>query len=186
MDTNARKGIILIPDFSGFTEFVFNTRIYTGEFIVKELLSVLIEANNKQFYIAEIEGDAILFYKYNKYPSYKKIMKLLLQMLDAFNTRLEELNKILNTQIDLSLKFIVHYGTFSRYYIGEYKMLYGKTIIEAHGFLKNEHAVQRSYVLFSKSFLSVVTDSQARIFENSQYIPNFGMIHYIDQSLTLK
>lgn len=64
-NTKVREGVILIPDFSGFTEFVFNTKIYMGENIIKQLLQSLIDMNNRYFYISEIEGDAILFYKYN-------------------------------------------------------------------------------------------------------------------------
>ena len=60
-NTNIQNGIILIPDFSGFTEFVFNTKLYTGEYIVRQLLSILIDVNNQYFDISEIEGDAILF-----------------------------------------------------------------------------------------------------------------------------
>ena len=46
-NTNIQDGIILIPDFSGFTEFVFNTKLYTGEYIVRQLLSILIDVNNQ-------------------------------------------------------------------------------------------------------------------------------------------
>ncbi|WP_374462375.1 DUF2652 domain-containing protein [Chryseobacterium sp.] len=66
MKTNIQEGIILIPDFSGFTEFVFNTKLYTGEYIVRQLLSTLIDVNDQYFEISEIEGDAILFYRYDK------------------------------------------------------------------------------------------------------------------------
>lgn len=175
---NIREGIILIPDFSGFTEFVFNTKIYMGEYIVKQLLSTLIEANNKYFYISEIEGDAILLYKYQKRPSYQKLSLILKKMIDAFNDKLSELSEKLNTTIELSLKFIVHFGKFSKYTIRKFKKLYGKTIVEAHLFLKNKHAKHSSYILFSNSFLNAVTD----LLPNSQeckYIPSIGMFHYI-------
>ncbi|HEX7868553.1 MAG TPA: DUF2652 domain-containing protein, partial [Chryseobacterium sp.] len=72
-NTNIKNGIILIPDFSGFTEFVFNTKLYTGEYIVRQLLSILIDVNNQYFDISEIEGDAILFYKYDQKPSYQRV-----------------------------------------------------------------------------------------------------------------
>ncbi len=77
MKTTIQEGIILIPDFSGFTEFVFNTKLYTGEYIVRQLLSILIDVNGKYFEISEIEGDAILFYRYDENPSYHRISKML-------------------------------------------------------------------------------------------------------------
>ena len=83
-NTKVREGIILIPDFSGFTEFVFNTKTHIGEYITKQLLSVLIDANRKHFYLSEIEGDAILFYRYNKKPCYNNVMEVLQRMTEAF------------------------------------------------------------------------------------------------------
>ncbi len=152
-NTNIKDGIILIPDFSGFTEFVFNTKLYTGEYIVRQLLSILIDVNDAYFDISEIEGDAILFYKYDKNPSYQKVSRVLRSMRNAFNMKILELNEMLNTTIELSLKFIVHYGKFSQYNIGSFKKLYGKPVIEAHQMLKNNLAKQSSYALFSNSFL---------------------------------
>ena len=138
MKTSIQEGIILIPDFSGFTEFVFNTKLYTGEYIVRQLLSTLIDVNDQYFEISEIEGDAILFYRYDENPSYQSISTMLWKMRSAFNRKIEELSKSLSTKIDLALKFIVHYGSFSQYNIGNFRKLYGKTIVEAHQLLKTE------------------------------------------------
>lgn len=60
-DTDIQEGIILIPDFSGFTEFVFNTKLYTGEYIVRQLLSTLIDVNDQYFEISEIEAMPFYF-----------------------------------------------------------------------------------------------------------------------------
>lgn len=155
-NTNIKDGIILIPDFNGFTEFVFNTKLYTGEYIVRQLFSILIDVNNQYFDISEIEGDAILFYKYDQNPSYQKISRILRTMRNAFNMKILELNKLLNTTIELSLKFVVHYGKFSQYNIGSFKKLYGKPVIEAHQMLKNNLAKEPSYALFSNSFLEKI------------------------------
>lgn len=152
--TKGREGVILIPDLSGFTEFVFNTKIYTGEYIVQQLLQSLIEVNDRYFYISEIHGDAIVFYKYHKKPSFTDIVAIILRMNDAFEQKLMELNLLLKSRIKLSLKFIVHYGQFSRYNIKLFKNLYGTPIIEAHKLLKNGYAEQPSYILFSNSFLA--------------------------------
>ncbi len=179
--TTVREGIILIPDFSGFTEFVYNTKMYTGEFIVKQLLSELITANSKSFHISEIEGDAILFYKYMKRPSYRQTVDVLLRMLEAFNKRIDELNLQLNMKIEMSLKLIVHHGKFSKYQIKNFRKLYGSTIIEAHRLLKNEHAEHPSYILFSNAFLTAVQKEDYNFSENIKYIPEIGRIHHMDK-----
>ncbi|MFC3158646.1 Protein of unknown function [Chryseobacterium arachidis] len=179
-NTNIKEGIILIPDFSGFTEFVFNTKLYTGEYIVRQLLSTLIDMNNEYFEISEIEGDAILFYRYDKNPSYKKISGMLRSMLNAFTRKVEELSKSLSTAIDLSLKFIVHYGKFSQYKIGNFQKLYGKPIVEAHQMLKNGLAEYPSYVLFSNSFLENSQNEEDEFNEEKKRHPEVGVIHYFE------
>ncbi len=177
-NTNIKNGIILIPDFSGFTEFVFNTKLYTGEYIVRQLLSILIDVNNQYFDISEIEGDAILFYKYDQKPSYQRVSKMLRNMRNAFNMKILELSEILNTTIELSLKFIVHYGKFSQYNIGSFRKLYGKPIIEAHQMLKNGFAEQPSYALYSHSFLE--NSKNIEIDENRKKDSELGVIHYFE------
>ncbi|MCJ7932583.1 MAG: DUF2652 domain-containing protein [Chryseobacterium sp.] len=179
-NTNIQEGTILIPDFSGFTEFVFNTKLYTGEYIVRQLLSTLIDVNGHYFEISEIEGDAILFYRYDEHPSYQNISKMLLKMRNAFNRKIEELNKSLSTTIDLSLKFIVHYGTFSQYTIGSFRKLYGKTIVEAHQLLKNGFAEQPSYALFSNSFLENISSQEADFNKDQLHLPEVGVIRYFE------
>lgn len=179
-NTDIQEGIILIPDFSGFTEFVFNTKLYTGEYIVRQLLSTLIDVNGRYFEISEIEGDAILFYRYDESPSYQNISKMLLKMRNAFNRKIEELSRSLSITIDLSLKFIVHYGTFSQYNIGNFRKLYGKTIVEAHQLLKNGLAEQPSYALFSNSFLENSKNQEADFNEDKLRLHEVGGIHYFE------
>ena len=179
-NTNIHEGIILIPDFSGFTEFVFNTKLYTGEYIVRQLLSTLIDMNDQYFEISEIEGDAILFYRYDDKPSYQSISTILWKMRNAFNQKIKELSKELSMSIDMSLKFIVHYGKFSQYTIGSFKKLYGKTVVEAHQMLKNEFAEQPSYALFSHSFLENSGNSESEAHTRKYHLPEGGMIHYFE------
>lgn len=180
MKTTIQEGIILIPDFSGFTEFVFNTKLYTGEYIVRQLLSTLIDVNDQYFEISEIEGDAILFYRYDENPSYQRISGMLLKMRNAFNRKIEELSKSLSTTIDLSLKFIVHYGSFSQYNIGNFRKLYGKTIVEAHQLLKNGLAEQPSYALYSNSFLENTKNQESECNKDKRHLPEVGVIHYFE------
>lgn len=179
-NTNIQEGIILIPDLNGFTEFVFNTKLYTGEYIVRQLLSTLIDMNDQYFEISEIEGDAILFYRYDSDPSYQNISRMLYKMQDAFNKKIKELDQVLSTTIELSLKFIVHYGKFSQYTIGSFKKLYGKTVVEAHQLLKNDFAEQPSYVLFSNSFLEKSQNLRNECSRNIDDIKDVGEIHYFE------
>ena len=55
------RGLLFIPDISGFTRFINQTDIEHSRLIIQELLEVLINANQIGLEVSEIEGDAILF-----------------------------------------------------------------------------------------------------------------------------
>ena len=60
------KALLFIPDISSFTMFVNETEIEHSLLILQELLETLINANEIGWQVCEIEGDAILFYKYSE------------------------------------------------------------------------------------------------------------------------
>jgi len=51
---------ILIPDISGYTEFLSKTELDHSSHIINELLELLVESNQADFRLSEIEGDALL------------------------------------------------------------------------------------------------------------------------------
>ncbi len=106
-------------------------------------------------------------------------MEVLLRMLNAFNYKLIELEKYLGTKINMSLKFILHHGKFSRYNIKYFNKLYGEPIIEAHRLLKNEYAKYPSYILLTNSFLYAIEYSDHNACKNKIYIPEVGLFHYL-------
>lgn len=42
-----REGVIIIPDISGFTQFVYDTDIKLGKEITTELLSIILNTNEQ-------------------------------------------------------------------------------------------------------------------------------------------
>lgn len=76
--------LLFLPDISGFTEFVQNTEIEHSLHIISELLEVLIDANTEQLQLAEVEGDALFFYKENEIPSVEKLLSQVAHMFTAF------------------------------------------------------------------------------------------------------
>ncbi len=59
----SEQAIILIPDISGFTDFTSTTEIDHSAHIITELLELIVASNETGFTLAEIEGDAVLFYR---------------------------------------------------------------------------------------------------------------------------
>lgn len=139
------RGLIFIPDISGFTRFINEVEIDHGRHIIQELLEVIINSNNLGLEISEIEGDAILFYKYGDTPDLKEIYHQVEKMFCAFHKHLLAYDhrrfcqcKACSGAVDLTLKVITHYGEFTGYNVKNFNKLIGKDIIVAHQLLKND------------------------------------------------
>ena len=151
------RGLIFIPDISGFTRFVNESEIEHSRFIIQELLETLINANKSGLEISEIEGDAILFYKFGVPLALEELYKQVEKMFCEFHRHLAayELRRLCQCKacvsaINLTLKVITHYGEFTSYNVKNFSKLIGKDIIVAHQLLKND-IVQHEYWLVTKS-----------------------------------
>lgn len=139
------KGLIFIPDISGFTRFINEVEIDHSRHIIQELLEVIINANQINLEISEIEGDAILFYKYGEKPDLETLYKQVEKMFCEFHKHLIAYDhrrfcqcKACAGAIELTLKVITHYGEFTGYNVKNFNKLIGKDIIVAHQLLKND------------------------------------------------
>src|SRR5215468_3825745 len=59
----AESATILIPDISGYTEFLTKTELVHSSHIINELLDAILAANSGEFVLSEVEGDALLLYR---------------------------------------------------------------------------------------------------------------------------
>jgi len=153
------KGLLFIPDISGFTRFVNETEIEHSRLIIQELLEILISANQIGLEISEIEGDAILFYKFGESPGLEELYKQVENMFTAFHRSLAAYDqrrfcqcKACLSAIDLTLKVITHYGEFTGYNVQHFNKLIGRDVIVAHQLLKNDIG-QHEYWLVTKNLL---------------------------------
>jgi hypothetical protein len=153
------RGLLFIPDISGFTKFISKMEIDHSRLIIQELLEVLINANEIGLEVSEIEGDAILFYKFGDSPELEKIYKQVEMMFREFHKRLLSYDyrrfcqcKACSSVIDLTLKVITHYGEFTDYHVKNFNKLLGKDVIVAHQLLKND-VEQHEYWLVTNDLL---------------------------------
>lgn len=137
MKQRVHKGLLFIPDISGFTELVHSTDVLTGQQITYELLSAILNENRLHLQVSEVEGDAILFYRFGPAPTLNFLLCQYEKMKMAFNNKVREIENRLSRQLNLSLKVIAHYGEMTEFDIGGFKKLYGEVVIEAHRLLKN-------------------------------------------------
>lgn len=72
---------ILIPDISGFTEFMNSTELTHSSHAINYLIDAIVNAVGQDYELAEVEGDAVLLIKKGPAPPEKKFKVLVLKSL---------------------------------------------------------------------------------------------------------
>ena len=154
-----QQGLLFIPDISGFTRFVNEIELEHSRHIIQQLLELLINANEVGLEVSEIEGDAILFYKFGEpdelptlYKQVERMFRSFHQHVSAYNRRRICQCKACISAVDLTLKVITHYGEFTTYNVKNFNKLIGKDVIIAHQLLKND-IDQHEYWLVTDNLL---------------------------------
>lgn len=195
-----KTGLIFIPDISGFTTFVNKTEIEHSRFIIEELLETIINSNELGLNISEIEGDAVLFYKFGDPPKMQQLVRQVEKMFTGFHKQIQnyqyrrlcQCSACINAA-DLSLKVIIHYGEYSSYRVKEFSKLLGRDIIVAHQLLKND-IEQHEYMLVTdripapeelKDLPAWVQWSSGRKLTESGEVPfNYSMLTSLKESIS--
>lgn len=155
-----------VPDITGFTKFIATSDINFSKEVIPALLRKLIEANILKMNVAEIEGDAIFFYKSGRLPAVNRVAEQCKHLYKTFSDFLAKLEqddpdnyqKYLSDN-QLGLKIVIHYGHISLSNIkGRIKLL-GEDVIIAHKLLKNG-IYELNYVLLTEKYLSKVRNKQ--------------------------
>jgi hypothetical protein len=187
------KGLIFIPDISGFTNFVKKIDADLGWKITRELLIEIIESNPLYLEISEIEGDAILYYKQGKPIEIEVLLNGFQEIMKRFNKKYLQLREAYGIEAELSLKLIVHYGSLSTFKIKGFTKLYGSAVIEAHRLLKNG-SKSNNYILITDEYLKAInkevdditlphwahSEHECRLFQDVGII-SFYYFHYLPQ-----
>lgn len=179
-----------IPDISGYTNFIRQVDLEEGAAFIQELLEAIIQSNISQLQISEIQGDAILFYRFGDPLKLSLLRKQCQQTFTDFHKKLLVLNKQYNFPADalknFSLKFVVHYGRVGTAFInGDCKMI-GVDMVIANKILKN-NIDKHEYVLMTDNYLKTQDFDMLRlnnefgpeeIYTGSCWYENMGMLHY--------
>lgn len=137
--------LLCIPDISGFTQFMSEVDYNLASVVIPSLLNEIIYANTIGLKVAEIEGDAIFFYKQGDLPTFKQLMNQCFSFHRDFYQRLSTLKKQYENNEHankipeiLGLKIILHYSeNVGLTQIGNRIKLLGEDVIIAHKLLKN-------------------------------------------------
>lgn len=192
MNTNEaiKDSLLFIPDISGVTKFLNETEIIHATHIVAELLEIIIRKNKLGLKIAEIEGDAVFFYRNGKKPTIKEIHEQCTEMFIAFHQhiKLYERDRICNCGScshtpNLTLKFIVHYGTIIERKIMGFLQLMGPEVTLAHKLMKNQ-VEMHEYLLVTESLINPEEIKQLSFNSGHSFYDDIGSVKYAYAYLT--
>lgn len=183
-ETNAT---ILIPDISGFTEFMTSTELSHGTFAINMLIDAIIRAVGDEYEVSEIEGDAVLLIRKGPAPSQKEIQDICLKIFNAFHYQRKWMHQhavcpcgACLAIIDLTLKFVVHHGPLAEIKVGRFVKQSGTEMIVAHRLLKNR-INNNEYLLLTEKLLEnagTPDDSEMVWTSSSEEYAAIGKVDY--------
>ncbi|MBI4082234.1 MAG: DUF2652 domain-containing protein [Candidatus Lambdaproteobacteria bacterium] len=155
MSPQGERGLILIPDISGYTAFVHEAHAEHAQRVISSLLEALIDAERLDLQLCEIEGDALFFFRPGRLPDFERIVDQVAGWHEAFHDMRRSLRRHTDcgcgacARLDsLTLKVVAHYGQIRVQKIKHLQMLFGGDVILAHRLLKNSLPLH-SYFLFT-------------------------------------
>ncbi|KAA0220947.1 DUF2652 domain-containing protein [candidate division KSB1 bacterium] len=167
MAASENVGTLLIPDISGFTEFVAGVEVSHSRHIIAELLEIIIDANRLNFEVNEIEGDAVLFYRMGSPPTLRALSEQAENFYLKFHQYLRQIKRDTLCKCGacqnvgaLTLKVIAHHGEMSLVKIKDRRKLIGKDVIVAHRLLKNTVS-SSEYLLVTQTLLQAAGERSA-------------------------
>ncbi|MDF1696273.1 MAG: DUF2652 domain-containing protein [Saprospiraceae bacterium] len=184
------KSLLFLPDISGFTNFVQTTEVEHSQHVISELLEVLIGANTQDLQLAEIEGDALFFYKEEEIPSLEKLLAQIETMFTAFHSHLKLLEKnrvcpcnACSSAPNLQLKIVAHSGELQFINVQDNRKPFGAQVIEVHRLMKNS-VPSDNYVLLSQDLaddieLFLPYKSKLYEFQKGQNVYDSKLVKYL-------
>lgn len=186
------KATILIPDISGFTEFMTSTELSHSSHALNYLIEAMVNAVGEEYEVSEIEGDAVLLIRKDPAPSKKEILDICIKIFNAFHFQRKWMQQhticpcgACQAIINLTLKFVAHYGPLAEIKVGRFVKHSGPEMIVAHRLLKNS-INNNEYVLMTEKLLQHVPDNgEAISMEWVSSFEEYASIGKVDYSFTL-
>jgi hypothetical protein len=188
-DNNAT---ILIPDISGFTEFMTTTELTHASHAINILIDAMLTAIGEEYEVSEIEGDAVLLIRKGPAPSKKEVLDTCLKIFNAFHFQRKWMQQhtvcpcgACMAIINLTLKFVAHHGPLAEIKVGRFVKQSGPEMIVAHRLLKNSIG-NNEYLLLTEKLLQQGADSaDAAEMEWTSSSEEYASIGKIDYRFTL-
>ena len=183
-DNNAT---ILIPDISGFTAFMTNNELSHASHAINILIEDILNSVGDAYEVSEIEGDAVLLIKKGPPPPQQEIFDLCLDIFRSFHWKRKWMQQhtvcpcgACQAIINLTLKFVAHYGPLAEIKIGGFIKQSGTEMIVAHRLLKNS-IEKHEYILLTEKLLEQTenkADNPIEWISSSEDYPSLGKVTY--------
>src|SRR5713226_6017756 len=179
------RGFVVLGDVSGYGEFVATTELEHSREILGELLSTLCECAPGALTIAQLEGDAVFWLCAADAPN---LVDLLKEKFVEFHRRLRFMTLATTCSCracaavgSLTLKFIVHHGSYVRQQVADRDHFVGSDVVLAHRLLKNS-VPSHEYILLTEAALAVV--ATPRSVAHEEHVESLGAVRssYIELS----
>lgn len=193
-NSKIRPTLIIIPDITGFTDYMNNSNLEHSQKAIGTLLESILDNNILNLKVSDIEGNTILFYSYDLNKTIDQIIHQCELMFQKFHDKLKTFNPsnckcgTCERLHNLTLKFVVHFGNLSYLMLKDYCRLFGKDLKIAHTLLKNSIDF-REYILVTDNVLvnykrerkiSMINSSWQ---EGKESVTNIGEINFLYKQL---
>ena len=183
---------ILIPDISGFTEFMTTTELEHSSHAINYLIDAIVKAVEEEYEVSEIEGDAVLLIKKGPAPSKKEIVDICLRIFNSFHFHRKWMQQhticpcgACQAIINLTLKFVAHRGPVAEIKVGRFVKQSGPEMIVAHRLLKNS-INNNEYLLMTEKLSQQAADTEIPIeMEWSSSFEEYASIGKVDYRFAL-
>ncbi len=198
MAKGTTRGILLVADISGYTDFVrqhARSASHARQIVVRLLKSIISEAR-PPLTVGELEGDAVFFYALGSEEELPGLARHVKDQIPRFFRAFTKALKVLSTRPrcsceacssieSLRLKQVVHTGEVAVEKIHRFEKLFGLDVIVVHRMLKNS-VPAREYLMLSEpafstfqGFFDIEPERRVEELEGVGELPM--MVFYADQ-----
>ena len=166
MAAAASRGVLLVADISGYTDYVVASPLEYAEDVVSDVTTTVVDRLGAVITVNKLEGDAAFGYALDEELDATMLLDTIEECYFAFRGRRRGIEHAVSctcpacTKVtDLDLKFVVHHGDFVRRANQLGEELTGNDVIAVHRLLKNTVSATlglRAYTLFTEQCVAAL------------------------------
>lgn len=166
MSAGVERGVLLVADISGYTDYVVGSPLEYAEDVVSDVTGTVVERLDSVIHVNKVEGDAAFGYAVDGELDATMLLDAIEECYFAFRGRLRGIAHAVSctcpacTKVtDLDLKFVVHHGEFVRRTGARGEELTGNDVIVVHRLLKNGVTAAlglRAYALYTDAAVAAL------------------------------